>query len=73
MPFRILEALSATGLRSIRYAKEIPNVTEIIANDISDIAVQNMSNNIKHNQVENLVRISHSDAVYVRIYSIDRL
>lgn len=32
---RILEALAASGLRSIRYAKEIRGIKEIIANDLS--------------------------------------
>lgn len=58
----ILEALSATGLRSIRYAKEIPNVTKIIANDLSEQAVETIKANIVHNQVENLIDTSHDDA-----------
>ncbi|XP_026333429.1 probable tRNA (guanine(26)-N(2))-dimethyltransferase [Hyposmocoma kahamanoa] len=60
--FSILEALSATGLRSIRYAKEIPNVTKIIANDLSEQAVETIKANIVHNQVENLIDINHDDA-----------
>lgn len=32
---RILEALAASGLRSIRYAKEVGGIREIIANDLS--------------------------------------
>lgn len=59
----ILEALSATGLRSIRYAKEIPGVKEIVANDLSAKAVEDIVNNIKCNNVEQLVTPSHSDAV----------
>ncbi|CAG9863209.1 unnamed protein product [Phyllotreta striolata] len=59
----ILEALSATGLRSIRYAKEIPGVREIIANDLQLKAVEDIGNNIKNNKVEHLVTPSHSDAV----------
>ncbi|CAG9812588.1 unnamed protein product [Phaedon cochleariae] len=59
----ILEALSATGLRSIRYAKEIPGVREIIANDISFKAAQDIKNNVALNGVESLVQPSHNDAV----------
>ena len=44
---KILEALSATGLRSIRYAKEINGVKEIVANDISKRAVASIANNVK--------------------------
>lgn len=60
---RILEALSATGLRSIRYAKEIAGVKEIIANDLSKQAVEAIKENIKHNQVEHLIESSHADAM----------
>lgn len=45
----ILEALSATGLRSIRYAKEIPLVKYVIANDLSSSAVEAMRHNIEIN------------------------
>ncbi|XP_076382619.1 tRNA (guanine(26)-N(2))-dimethyltransferase isoform X2 [Megalopta genalis] len=47
----ILEALSATGLRSIRYAKEVPGIKQIIANDISTKAVESIKRNIEHNGI----------------------
>lgn len=59
----ILEALSATGLRSIRYAKEVENIQQIVANDISAKAVESIKQNILHNGVENLVTPSHEDAM----------
>lgn len=58
----ILEALSATGLRSIRYAKEVKGVQQIVANDISAKAVDSIKQNILHNGVENLVMPYHEDA-----------
>ncbi|XP_050311091.1 probable tRNA (guanine(26)-N(2))-dimethyltransferase isoform X2 [Anthonomus grandis grandis] len=58
----ILEALSATGLRSIRYAKEIPGVKHIVANDISAKAVEDIRNNIALNNVQNVVRANLGDA-----------
>ncbi|XP_044272763.1 probable tRNA (guanine(26)-N(2))-dimethyltransferase [Tribolium madens] len=58
----ILEALSATGLRSIRYAKEVKGVKEIVANDISIKAVEDIKCNIADNKVEDLVVASHDDA-----------
>jgi tRNA (guanine26-N2/guanine27-N2)-dimethyltransferase len=58
----ILEALSATGLRSIRYAKEVKGVKEIVANDISVKAVDDIKRNISANAVEDLVTASHDDA-----------
>lgn len=59
---RILEALSATGLRSIRYAKEVPGVKEVVANDISEKAVKSIRKNVVHNGVEELVTTTQSDA-----------
>jgi tRNA (guanine26-N2/guanine27-N2)-dimethyltransferase len=38
-------------LRSIRYWKEIPNVKEIIANDLSEDAVADIKRNLKFNEV----------------------
>ncbi|XP_073996153.1 tRNA methyltransferase 1 isoform X1 [Rhodnius prolixus] len=58
----IFEALSATGLRSIRFALEVPGVTNVIANDISLSAVKSIEANIKHNRVDHVVTASHSDA-----------
>lgn len=58
----ILEALSATGLRSIRYAKEVEGVRQIVANDISEKAVDSIRRNVLHNGVENLVTPHHEDA-----------
>ena len=61
-PINILEALSATGLRAIRYALEIPSIDKIIANDLSKEAVTNIERNIKHNSVEHIVEASNADA-----------
>ena len=62
---RILEALSATGLRSIRYAKEINGVKEVIANDFSKRAVASIERNIAANEVSDKVRASNADATNV--------
>lgn len=58
----ILEALSATGLRSIRYAKEIPGIKQIIANDLSEQAVADIKRNVEDNQVLDIVTPNHDDA-----------
>lgn len=60
---RVLEALSATGLRSIRYAKEVPGIKQIIANDFSFAAVKSIKENIKLNGVEHLVTASEANAM----------
>lgn len=62
---RILEALAATGLRSIRYAQEIAGVRQIVANDLSRQAVASINKNVQHNKVEELIEASHADAMLV--------
>ncbi|QPG75816.1 hypothetical protein FOA43_003178 [Brettanomyces nanus] len=59
----VMEALSASGLRAIRYAKEIPLIKSIIANDLSAAAVDSINVNIQHNQVGNKVTSNHADAI----------
>ncbi|XP_011871745.1 PREDICTED: probable tRNA (guanine(26)-N(2))-dimethyltransferase [Vollenhovia emeryi] len=58
----ILEALSATGLRSIRYAKEVEGVRQVVANDISEKAVASIRQNVLYNGVESLVTPHCQDA-----------
>lgn len=58
----LLEALSATGLRSIRYAKEVEGIKQIVANDISAKAVESIKKNIEHNDVQHLIKPSQEDA-----------
>jgi tRNA G26 N,N-dimethylase Trm1 len=50
-PMRILEALSASGLRSMRYAKELPRdrVEVIVTNDLEEAAVEAIQANIAFN------------------------
>ncbi|CCD27022.1 tRNA (guanine26-N2)-dimethyltransferase NDAI_0J01300 [Naumovozyma dairenensis CBS 421] len=59
---KILEALSATGLRAIRYANEIPHVKEIIANDLLPAAVESISRNAQFNNVSHIVKPNLDDA-----------
>lgn len=61
--FRILDALSATGLRALRYAKEIPYVTAVVANDMNPNAIKSMQLNIKHNQLESSITPNLGDAI----------
>ena len=48
-PFKILDALSASGLRALRYAQEVPQVTFVAANDLSPSATAAIKRNILHN------------------------
>lgn len=61
-PFRILDALSATGLRAIRYAKEIPTTTMVIANDLSAQATASINLNVVHNEILDKVNVLTGDA-----------
>lgn len=59
----ILEPLSATGLRAIRYALEIPSVRTVFANDMAPSAIESIGRNISHNKLpEELVQVTCSDA-----------
>ncbi|KAF2271834.1 TRM-domain-containing protein [Westerdykella ornata] len=62
-PFTILDALSATGLRALRYAKEIPYATSITANDISSKATEAIKLNVKHNNLESKVQANAGNAI----------
>ena len=58
----ILEALAASGLRSIRYAKEVGGIKSITTNDISKTAVSSIARNIVLNDVQHLITPSEGDA-----------
>ena len=61
---KILDALSATGLRAVRYAKEVVSdiPLKIFANDLSSKAVIAIRENAVENGVDSLVTVSESDA-----------
>lgn len=60
--FTILDALSATGLRALRYASEIPIATKIVGNDLSASAIQSMKTNIAYNNLESRIQPNLGDA-----------
>jgi tRNA (guanine26-N2/guanine27-N2)-dimethyltransferase len=66
--FTILDALSATGLRALRYAQEMPFVTKVTANDLDASAVNSIKLNIRHNKLESKIEVTHGDAI-VHMYS----
>ena len=59
---RIFEGLAASGLRSVRFALEIPGLKEVMANDLDQNAVEFIRKNIERNEVESLVTPSCGDA-----------
>ncbi|OJZ92958.1 hypothetical protein ASPFODRAFT_40455 [Aspergillus luchuensis CBS 106.47] len=60
--FTILDALSATGLRALRYASEIPFTSCVVANDLSPSAIESMKTNIKYNSLGEKIRPNTGDA-----------
>ncbi|KAH7165468.1 S-adenosyl-L-methionine-dependent methyltransferase [Dactylonectria macrodidyma] len=61
--FKILDALSASGLRALRYAHELPFVTSVKANDLSDSAAETIKMNVSHNGLEDKVSVTQGDAL----------
>ncbi|TGJ78807.1 hypothetical protein E0Z10_g9959 [Xylaria hypoxylon] len=60
--FTILDALSATGLRALRYAQELPFVTSVTANDLLPSAVEAIRRNAEHNRIESKIIATAGDA-----------
>ncbi|KAL7506202.1 hypothetical protein ACHAXN_003722 [Cyclotella atomus] len=59
----ILEALAASGLRSLRYWKEIPGVRTIVMNDLDPVAIELARENVIRNGMErSLAKKSHESA-----------
>ncbi|KAL2196829.1 S-adenosyl-L-methionine-dependent methyltransferase [Corynascus similis CBS 632.67] len=69
IPFTILDALSASGLRALRYAHEIPFATTITANDILKTAAEAIERNAIHNGLRDKINISVDDAM-AHMYSL---
>lgn len=62
LSFTILDALSATGLRALRYASELPSVTKVVANDLSTSAIHSMKTNIDYNKLQDQIQPNLGDA-----------
>ncbi|KAK0826326.1 RNA methyltransferase tRNA(m5U54)methyltransferase, partial [Friedmanniomyces endolithicus] len=61
--FRILDALSATGLRALRYAAEIPFATAVTANDMDRSAVQSIRTHVEHNRLSSKITATLGNAI----------
>lgn len=61
--FKILDALSATGLRALRYAHELSAVTQVTANDLSHDAVESMKLNVQHNRLDEKIKTNEGNAI----------
>lgn len=67
--FTILDALSATGLRALRYAQEIPFTTSITANDLLPEATKCIELNVRHNKLEEKIQAVTGNAL-AHMYSL---
>ncbi|XP_021487895.1 tRNA (guanine(26)-N(2))-dimethyltransferase isoform X1 [Meriones unguiculatus] len=59
---QVLEGLAASGLRSIRFALEVPGLRSVVANDASARAVELIHKNVQLNGVTHLVQPNQADA-----------
>ena len=75
---RILDALAASGLRSIRYWKEIPFIKQVVINDLDPAAVDLAKENITYNNVQHVlttdihgygIKVQLGDATHVMYMS----
>lgn len=57
-----LDALAGTGVRGLRYVKEIANVEKSLINDIDPNAYKLMLKNVKINELEHKVEVFNKDA-----------
>ncbi|RLE57694.1 MAG: tRNA (guanine(10)-N(2))-dimethyltransferase [Thermoprotei archaeon] len=58
----VCEPLSATGVRGLRYAKEVPSVEKVVLNDIDFRAYKLILLNTKVNNLEDKVEVHNEDA-----------
>ena len=54
---RVLEGLAASGLRAIRYAREVPGIARVDANDLDPVVVDAMRRNVAFNGPEASCRV----------------
>ncbi|XP_072240718.1 tRNA (guanine(26)-N(2))-dimethyltransferase [Leuresthes tenuis] len=59
---RVLEGLAASGLRSVRFALEVPGLKSVTANDFSSKAAALIARNAQYNGVSHLLQASCRDA-----------
>jgi tRNA G26 N,N-dimethylase Trm1 len=57
----ILDALAASGLRSIRYWKEIPGVKHVTINDLDGAATKRAMDNLHHNGLDHVLLTDNID------------
>ncbi len=66
---KILDAMAATGIRSIRFLKETDAVEEIIINDLNPKAVEFIKRNLEINKIEinEKIRVENKDCLEIML------
>ncbi len=57
----ICDSFGGSGIRGIRYSKEVPGVKDVVISDLNPLAVKFAQKNIQDNGLEN-VQVCHEDA-----------
>ncbi len=58
----VCDALAGTGIRGLRYAKEVKGIKKVVLNDKNPIAVKLIKKNIKENKLTRKCKVSKEDA-----------
>jgi len=60
---RVVEALAASGLRSVRFVKEVEGISSIIVNDLDKAAIESIERNAEFNKLpKEVVKATNEDA-----------
>ncbi len=59
---KVIEPLTATGVRGIRYAKEVEGVSEVIIGDVNPLAAELAERNVELNGLTGVVRVEKAEA-----------
>lgn len=57
-----MEPFAASGIRSIRFAREVPNVDRVVCNDLSVDAFKSLNLNIDHNGLKHVIQAENKNA-----------
>ena len=58
----VCDALSASGVRGLRYAKEVSGIKQVVLNDNNPMAAKLIKKNIKENRLEKKCKATKNDA-----------
>ncbi len=59
---KVLDALGGTGVRGIRYLREVPGIEKVVINDSKPDAFENIKKNLELNSLKTKVEVTSRDA-----------